>query len=256
MTRLATWSAILIPVWILANSAARADIYDLDPMHTEVRFSWDHLGMSRQAGRFTDIKGTLTFDPGKPEVSVVDISIPIKSISTGVKKLDEHLLTSKEFFDPATHPAITFKSTGVVMNGGKTAQVAGDLSINGVAKPVVLDVTWNFTGEHPLATINPTYAGAFSSGFSATTQIRRSDWGLTRTIPYVSDELKITIETELIRREVTAPAVLEGEHAGALPPEGPSDLPAEGLSKDFDPIEPPASDAPGGLGSEKIDDGR
>lgn len=251
MSRLEWCIAAVGTALLAANPAAHAGVYDLDPQHTEVRFSWDHLGLSRQAGRFTGIKGTLTFDPDQPEASSVDITIPIKSISTGVKKLDDHLLTSKEFFDPAAHPAITFKSTAVAMNGGKTAQVAGDLSINGIAKPVVLDVTWNFTGEHPLATINPTYAGAFSSGFSATTQIRRSDWGLTRTIPYISDELKITIETEMHRRPSAEPAVLEGETAGAVPLDGAEDQPT-GPS----PAVPSLSDAPGSLGNEKIDDGR
>lgn len=181
------------------NAPARADTYALDPQHTEVRFTWDHLGLSRQGGRFTTAEGTLTFDQTKPEASTVDVKIPVKSLSTGIKKLDEHLITTKDFFDVTANPDITFKSTLVRMKTDKTAEVEGDLSINGVSKPVVLDVIWNFSGDHPMQAINPTYAGAYASGFSATTQIRRSDWGVTRTIPYVSDELRITIETEMLR---------------------------------------------------------
>ena len=182
-----------------SSVTARADTYALDPDHTEVRFTWDHLGLSRQGGRFTTAAGTLTFDPAKPEASTVDVKIPVKSLSTGVKKLDEHLITTKDFFDVAANPAITFKSTLVRMKSNKTGEVEGELSINGVSKPVVLDAVWNFSGEHPLQAINPVYAGAYASGFTATTQIRRSDWGITRTIPYVSDELRITIETEMLR---------------------------------------------------------
>ena len=196
---------------------ARADTYALDPQHTEVRFTWDHLGLSRQGGRFTAAEGTVTFDPAKPDASTVDVTIPVKGISTGVKKLDEHLITTKDFFDATAYPAITFKSTLVRMKTDKTGEVEGDLTINGVTKPVVLDVVWNFTGEHPLQSINPVYAGAYSSGFSATTQIRRSDWGITRTIPYVSDELRITIETEMLRTAESPPAAGDDGTPGDQP---------------------------------------
>ena len=189
-------------VW---GANARGDTYTLDKQHTEVRFTWDHLGLSRQGGRFTDVTGTVNFDPEKPEASTVDVTIPLASISTGVVKLDEHLVNSREFFDAVTHPAILFKSTSVKMKSDRTGEMSGDLIINGISKPVVLEFVWNFTGEHPLANINPSYAGHYSSGFSAATQIRRSDWGIMRTIPYISDELKISIETEM-HRDGPAPA--------------------------------------------------
>jgi polyisoprenoid-binding protein YceI len=217
---------------VMAGVQAQADTYALDPQHTEVRFSWDHLGLSRQGGRFTAAEGTVNFDPAQPNASTVEVKIPIKSIATGVKKLDEHLITTKDFFDAAAYPAITFKSTQVRMKSDKTGEVDGDLTINGISKPVVLDVVWNFTGEHPLQTINPVYAGAFASGFSATTQIRRSDWGVTRSIPYVSDELRITIETEMLRTaESPAAASAAGPVEAPAPPvepalpEQPDDLP-------------------------------
>ncbi len=191
-----------VAVLMLATLPARADVYDLDPEHTEVRFSWDHLGLSRQSGRFTELTGVVNFNPANPATSTVEVTIPLKGIQTGVKKLDEHLLTSREFFNPETHPNITFKSVSVTPTGQKTAEVTGELSMNGISKPVVLDVIWNFSGEHPLSSINPTYAGVYASGFSAKTQIRRSDWGLTRTIPFVSDEIRITIEAEMYRRSL------------------------------------------------------
>lgn len=202
LARAAALAAVL-----LCAAPVRADVYDLDPEHTEVRFSWDHLGLSRQSGRFTQVKGVVNFNPNNVAASSVEVTIPVRSIQTGVQKLDEHLLNSREFFDPDAHPDLTFKSVSVTPTGQRTAEVTGELSMNGFARPVVLDVIWNFSGEHPLSAINPTYAGVYASGFSAKTQIRRSDFGLTRSIPFVSDELRITIETEMYRR--TLPLVAD-----------------------------------------------
>ncbi len=222
---------VAIAMLCLCATAASADVYDLDPEHTEVRFTWDHLGLSRQSGRFTDVKGVINFNANNPATSTVEVTIPLTSIQTGVRKLDEHLLNSREFFNPDTHPNITFKSVSVTPTGQRTAEVTGELAMNGVTRPVVLDVIWNFSGEHPLSTINPTYAGVYASGFSAKTQIRRSDWGLTRTIPFVSDEIRITIETEMYRRSLplvadpaeTLDPAREAATAGepSLPPMGP-----------------------------------
>ncbi len=184
---------------LLGAGSAAADTYVLDKDHTEVRFTWNHLGMSRQGGQFHNVSGTVTFDPADPEASVVTVTIPLSGLSTGVAALDSVLLKSKEFFDAETYPTISFRSTEVKPTGGKTALVTGDLTINGTTRPVVLDVKLNFIGDHPMASINPTYAGKYSCGFSATTQIFRSDWGITRTIPYVSDEIQISIETEMHR---------------------------------------------------------
>jgi polyisoprenoid-binding protein YceI len=196
---------------LVVAGAASAETWSIDRDHSEVRFSWDHLGLSRQGGRFRDIKGTIEFDPAKPQSSRLDIDIPLAGISTGVAKLDEHLLKTKDFFDADTYPNVTFKSTGVEVKSDRTFNVSGDLTINGITHPATLDVIWNFTGDHPLANINPNYAGFFSSGFSATTQIRRSDWGIKRTIPYISDEIRIAIEIEMHRMTPpqTPPAVEE-----------------------------------------------
>lgn len=194
--------ALAVALFALTLGAERscADVYDIDPEHTEVRFSWDHLGLSRQSGRFTDVKGVVNFNPNNPAAGSVEVTIPLRSIQTGVKKLDEHLLNSREFFNPDIYPDIAFKSVSVTPTGTRTAEVTGELTMNGMSRPVVLDVIWNFSGEHPLSSINPAYAGVYASGFSAKTQIRRSDWGLTRTIPFVSDEIRISIETEMHRR--------------------------------------------------------
>ncbi len=195
--------AALAVLCSLASVPAHADVYVLDKQHTEVRFSWNHLGLSRQSGRFLDTDGKLEFDPEQPEASQLDVTIRVASLATGVKELDAGL-KSKEFFDTAQHPMARFRSTSVRTLGAKTAQVTGDLTLAGKTAPVTLDVTWNFIGEHPLSKINPVYTDLYYTGFSAGAVLRRSDWGITRTIPFVSDEIRLTIEAELKRTQITS----------------------------------------------------
>jgi polyisoprenoid-binding protein YceI len=177
--------------------ATQADTFKLDKQHTEVRVSWDHMGLSRQSAKFSDVTGKVEFNAEKPEASTVDVQIKVASFTSGITALDTHLTKTKDYFDAAAHPMITFKSREVRSTGEKTAEVIGDLTINGVAKPATLAVVWNFLGPHPMGTINPTFQDVVAAGFTARTQILRSDWGMSRTIPLVSDEIRIVIETEM-----------------------------------------------------------
>jgi len=179
--------------------SAIAAPYTFAKEYTSVRFSWSHLGLSRQSARVMDISGTVEFDPADPEASRVDVLMNTSSLSSGVRAFDD-LLKSGEYFDAQRFPTIRFRSTGARKMSDRTGELTGDLTVMGVTKPVTLYVVWNFTGEHPLATVNPNYKDVFVSGFSATGVLRRSDWGLSRAVPLVSDEIELTIETELIRR--------------------------------------------------------
>ena len=169
-------------------SAQAADKYDIDPTHTQVEFTYSHMGFSNITGRFDTVQGEFLFDPADPTKSSVNITIPVESISTGVDKLDEHLLKA-DFFDATQFPTATFKSTGVTAAGEGALKVAGDLTIHGVTRPVVLDVTINQFGEHPMRKVP-------AAGFDATTTIKRSDFGVGAYAPNVSDEVKIRITTE------------------------------------------------------------
>lgn len=239
--------AMLLSLAAFAGTAipVSADIYEIDKDHTEVRFTWDHVGMSRQGGRFRDVSGTLNFDPVAPGNSSVDVRIKVASISTGVAKLDEHLIRSGEFFDAQAFPTITFRSTSVAPSTGRTAEVTGNLSMNGVTKPITMSVKWNFSGAHPLGTINPVYKEIYVSGFSATAQILRSDWGLSRTVPFISDELRITIESEMHRKQITSPQLPpEAAGSGAVPQPLPGattgpvlEVPAPGSPAPLPPVE-------------------
>jgi polyisoprenoid-binding protein YceI len=197
---LSVFSALTMLAAVITAGAVRADTWVFDKAHTEIRFSWDHLGLSRKSGRFLDMDGTLEFTPTEPEKGSIDVSIRTSSIATGVRELDDHL-KSPDFFRATAHPQITFKSTGVTATSDRGGKLNGNLTIAGITKPVTLDVIWNFTGEYPLSSINPAYQGKWVSGFSATTAIARSDFGLKRAIPLISDEIQITIEAELLRKE-------------------------------------------------------
>lgn len=197
--RSATWCLVsLIAMCGLSGFAqAQGGVFVIDKDHAEVRFSWNHLGLSRQSGRFKDVIGRLAFDPAQPEKAEVDVTIKAATVMTGIGALDRVLRDTNDYLRVGDHPDISFKSTEVVPTGPKTANVSGDLTLNGVTKPVSLAVVWNFLGEHPLAGINPIYQGVTAAGFSARTQILRSEWGITRGIPLVSDEIRIAIEVEL-----------------------------------------------------------
>jgi polyisoprenoid-binding protein YceI len=173
---------------VAAFGAQAADKYNIDPTHTQVEFTYSHMGFSNITGRFDTVQGDFLFDPADPTKSSVSITIPISSMSTGVAKLDEHL-QKPDFFDAATFPTATFKSTGVTAAGEGQLKVAGDLTIHGVTRPVVLDVTINKIGEHPMAKVP-------AAGFDATTTILRSDYGVGGYVPVVGDEVRIDITVE------------------------------------------------------------
>jgi polyisoprenoid-binding protein YceI len=184
---------------IIFAGIANAETYAFDRQHTALIFSWERTGLSRQQGRFTDVSGTLEFDPKQPEASRLDVAIRASSLQTGVDVLDRHL-RSTDFFDVAAHPIITFRSTEVRVTGEKTGEVTGDLTILGTTKPVTLQVEWIFAGPHPLGAINPGLTGKSVAVFSARTVIQRSAFGLGRAIPLVSDDIRITIDTEALAR--------------------------------------------------------
>lgn len=192
-------TAVLAAVVAITPTSANAAEYIIDRDHTEIRFSWNHLGLSRQSGQFRDVIGRVNFDPENPAATTVDVTIKVSSLMTGVQALDRHLKETAEYFNAVKYPDVIFKSTTVSVLTNTTAILSGNLTINGITKPVALSVVWNFTGVHPLEKVNPVYQGVFVSGFSARAKILRSEFGITRAIPLVSDEISIAIESEMHR---------------------------------------------------------
>ena len=174
-----------------AGAAAAAPLtYKIDANHTDVVASWSHFGFSNPVAHFGQVDGSITYDPAKPSASSVEVTIPLAGLNSHVAAFDEHL-RSEDFFDAAKYPTITFKSTKVEAAGDKKLKVSGDLTVHGVTKPVVLDVTINKVGEQPMAK-------RAAAGFDASTTIKRSDFGIAKYVPNVSDEVTIHITTEAI----------------------------------------------------------
>ena len=195
-------STVVAALCLMLHSTTKpvtADVYAIDKPMTNITFSWIHLGISRQSGRLLDSAGQVEFDPDAPEKASVAATMKVASLWTGIDAFDKQL-KSADYFDAAQFPTITFKSTEVKKTGDRTGEVTGDLTIMGQARPVTLAVTWNFTGEHPWGALNPAYQNKFVSGFTATTKIMRSDWGIKRGTPLTSDEIEITINAELTRQ--------------------------------------------------------
>lgn len=198
MIRLGRLAALLAAALLLlpATDLAAADSYSFDRDHTKILFVYNHLGMSNQYGRIMDYDGTVVFDEENPENSKVEIVLRAASIETDVPALNDEL-RGEQFFDVVKFPEITFVSSEVRQTGKTKGQVLGTLTIKGNSKPVVLDVTFNYAGEHPLSPYVDTYKGVQTATFSAETTLLRSDFGVERFAPLTSDAVKIIIETEL-----------------------------------------------------------
>ncbi|HVF36106.1 MAG TPA: YceI family protein [Candidatus Saccharimonadia bacterium] len=168
-----------------------ADRYEFDENHQNVRFTFNHFGFSNISASFETVEGHLMIDPGDFSKSSVEVTIPIGSVHSGVAKFDEHL-KSADFFDTGKYPNATFRSTKVEPGSDTKLKVTGDLTMHGVTKPVVLDVTVNKLGPHPMAKTE-------WAGFDAHTTINRSEFGLGLYSPNVSEQVDVNISVEAKR---------------------------------------------------------
>ncbi len=175
-----------------STAAITGGTYTVDPGHTLIGWRVDHMGFNDYFGIFGDSTGTLTFDPKKPNVSKVEITIPVSKLTTASAGLTEHMLRAgkdgkkPDFFGAAPADA-KFVSTSVVANGMK-AKITGNLTLNGVTKPVILDSEFAGAGKAP-----PMMGGKENIGFHAKTMIKRSEFGLGFGIPVVGDAVALDI---------------------------------------------------------------
>lgn len=177
-----------------AGSASAADVYRLDPGHTDIVFRVSHFGFSDTIGRFNEAEGTITMDDADIGSSSIELSIDAASIDTNHAERDAHL-RSPDFFNVEEYPTITFESTAIEPTGDDTAEVTGDLTMHGVTRPVTFDVTLNKVAAHPV----PSYDGVMTAGFSARGSLQRSDFGIDTFVPAVGDEVEIILEIEALR---------------------------------------------------------
>lgn len=162
--------------------------YALDSAHGKITWSVSHFGFSTYVGQFATVNATLKLDPKNLGATVLDATIDTNSVGTLNAALDKHL-KSAEFLDTAKFPTATFKAVKVTQTGDKTADIAGDLTLHGVTKPVVVQATFNQAGANPLDK-------KYQLGFAGSAKIKRSDFGITAYVPAVGDEVTLTIEAE------------------------------------------------------------
>ena len=178
------------------TSAARTT-WAIDPVHSSVEFAVRHLMITTVKGRFTDVKGTVVLDSAQPGRSSVDITVAVASIDTREAQRDAHL-RSADFFDVEKFPTLTFRSTAVRELSPEAFTLVGDLTIHGVTREVVLDVAAEGQSKDPW--------GGERAGYSATTKIKRSDFGLTWNQLLetgglaVSDDVRITLDVQLVKQ--------------------------------------------------------
>jgi polyisoprenoid-binding protein YceI len=167
--------------------------YEIDRSHSEVGFSVKHLVISTVKGSFKDFSGEIDFDPKNVDKAKFAAKIKAASVFTNDEKRDEHL-RNEDFFFTQKHPDILFKSTKVEGSKPEGFKVHGDLTMRGVTKPVVLDVTYNGEAKDPW--------GNLKAGFTAVTKINRKDFGIVWNKALdaggvtVGDEVTIQLEIQ------------------------------------------------------------
>lgn len=179
------------------DQQAGTTTWQIDPAHSSVEFSVKHLMFSRVRGRFDRFGGTIVANGGDLTNHSVDVEIETASISTGDEKRDEHL-RSPDFFDAQKYPTISFKSTTIEAKGDDRYLVVGDLTMHGETNQAELDMTFNGSGMSPF--------GMEVAGYTAETQINRTEYGLTWNAALesggvmVGDTVKITLDIEALKQ--------------------------------------------------------
>lgn len=173
-------------------AAITGGTYTVDTNHTLVGWRVNHLGFNDYFGIFGSPTGTLMLDPKNPNAAKVEITIPVSKVVTASPGLTSHLLRPSkdggkpDFFGPTPADA-TFVSTKVIATGQR-AKIGGNLTLNGVTKPVMLDAEFAGAGKMPAQ-----MGGKENVGFHARAAIKRSDFGITTALPFVSDAVALDI---------------------------------------------------------------
>lgn len=178
---------------MMAGGVAQAADYQIDKQgqHASVNFKISHLGYSWIYGRFNDFDGTFSWDADKPEASAINVTVNTESVDTNHAERDKHI-RSEDFLNVAEHATATFTSTGVEVTGDNSAKVSGDLTLNGVTKPVVLDANFIGEGDDPW--------GGYRAGFDATTTLKLADFGIDYNLGPASETVELILTVEGVRQ--------------------------------------------------------
>ena len=189
------FAALTLATAMFASPALAApEAYVLDPSHSQIVFSYEHLGFSTTFGMFSGFDGEIMFDAADPAASSVSVSFPVRTMMTGWQARFEHFMSADVFNAADDTAMVTFASTAIEVTGEKTANIKGDLTMNGVTKPVTIAATMNKADNHPMA--NKPWLG-----FSGTTTVLRSDFGVGLFAPAVGDEVTIMLSIEAAKAE-------------------------------------------------------
>jgi len=162
-----------------------AGAYVVEPYHTQVLFSVDHMGFSYFSGNFSDASGSLTLTPKNLADTKISVSVPVASVSTTSPKLTEELKEA-DWLDATKYPTMSFTSTKVTQTGHATADIQGLLTLHGVTKPALLHATFVGAGINMLDKHE-------TAGFQLTGAVKRSEFGVSKYVPLIGDSVTLTI---------------------------------------------------------------
>lgn len=174
---------------------APAGLYVLDKTHASLTAHVSHMGLSSYTMRFDGVDAQFNYDPANPEASQIVATVDANSMDVGAAKLERGF--ARTFLDADNHPKITFSSTRI-QRDGVHGTVTGDLTLRGVTWPVTLAVTFNGCGPGFMG------LGGYRMGFSATSDIKRSDFGSKQWASVVGDDVHLIIEAEFVRKQALA----------------------------------------------------
>ena len=177
----------LLLATMLTLQPAVAATYVIDASHTYPVFEIDHLGFSIQRGQFDEISGIIEVDE-TAQTGRVDVSINVASLDSGHAQRDE-ILTGTEWFDAARHPQMTYRSSRLVFTSNRLSQVEGELTLRGITRPVKLDIVRYKCGLNLAARKR-------GCGADAVATLKRSEFGMTKGLPFVGDEVRLLIQIE------------------------------------------------------------
>ncbi|NHW02861.1 YceI family protein [Stutzerimonas degradans] len=187
-----TLTALALGSALLAGQAMAADyVIDKQGQHAFVNFKISHLGYSWLWGTFKDFDGTFSFDAAKPEASKVSVTLKTASLDSNHAERDKHL-RGEDFLNVAKHPTATFESTSVKSTGEGTADITGNLTLNGVTKPVVIAAKFLGEGDDPW--------GGYRAGFEGSTTLKLKDFDIKMDLGPASQTVDLIISVEGVRQ--------------------------------------------------------
>jgi polyisoprenoid-binding protein YceI len=192
--RLARLGFLSLIVALSTAAAVRAaDTYKVDPVHSQIVFQINHLGVSNILGRFNEPGGTFVLDNDDAGKSTFEISVAAKNVDTGFQKRDDHL-RSPDFFNVKQFPTISFKSTGVKKLEDGSYELTGDLTLHGETKPITVKL-----GKIVAKEVGPQMGGT-RAGFDTTFTLKRSDYGMSFMQGPLGDEVTLMINIEGVKQ--------------------------------------------------------